>query len=509
MGYLFLIICLAGLLAGVGLFVYILRGYRKDKKRRKLTKQELQRLLIGWIAFGVSGIFFPLAVNELSSWNGAAGNMVLACLGAFLFFVSMSLLWGSFYVYFYRPKTEFPKRKIFLIAMLASIPVALIGMLLNLGAVAGYLEYPLAAGFCINSNGIHLFTAQNQNDEIHAGGLHIAWYGVIIVFSALVAYWIGDHQMYKKYGRHGIFESTLLVAFPAGVIGARIWYVVGNWEVDGFSENFGKVFQIWNGGLTILGGAVGGILAGAIWFLLRRKYIDLRIAIDFALPTILLSQAIGRWGNFFNLEVYGTVVQTGGGWSWIPEWISNQMQYFARYKDIPTDLDMSLVNGLKLVPGYMNAPLFLVESLFNLAGFLIIYFLVPAVWKKHRAPGINLGLYLTYYGIVRISMEGLRNPNFNMGVNGNWSVINAGIYIGLGVLFLAFFEAFYFYRLKKGLPLEIIRGQAPKSDKPVKKKSAIDIVAEASIKEPNQEENPENPAETAPNEGENDGRENS
>lgn len=512
MGYLFLAFFLAALAGGLILWILELKKYGKDKKRNQIDKQMALRLLIGWICFGVAGVFMPIATAHLSAWPFTAGKLAMACFASFFFFVSFSCLWACFYLRFYRADTSSKQLRLIKIGLYVSIPVALLAALLYLEGVAEYLEYPLAAGIVINQNGINFFNGQNRFDSVHSGGLHIAWYGVIIVFGAIVAYLICDHRMYKKYGRHGILESTFLVAFPAGIIGARIWYVVGNWERDGFNTNFASVFNIFNGGLTILGGAVAGIIVGALWVIFRRKYVDIRIATDFVVPTILIAQAIGRWGNFFNIEVYGNVVNVSQGWSWVPTWIQNQMRLFAYASDIPAGLDPSLYNGLSLVPGYMNAPLFLVESLLNLAGFAIISYLIPLIWRKHRAPGTNLSFYLIWYGTVRIIMEPLRNPSYNMGNNNQWSFINAAIYIGVGILFLIGFEAFYFYRLKKGLPYEIVRGKMPKKAKAkTEKKSAMQIVAEAQMKsqeEQKEQKQQEQKPEEQKAEGEQDGNQN-
>lgn len=510
MGYVFLVLMILGWAIGGFLFIKQLSAYGKNKKVKSLDKKQLQLLLLGWIAIGAGGAFMPLAACFIGAWSTPWWRLLLSCLSWSFFFAAFSCLWACFYLYFYRKDTEPKQYKLVKIGLFTSIGISVVAFLCGMELIAPYLTYPLISGFSINGTGFHFFNAQNQYDSEHSGGLSVAWYGVIMVFSALVAYWIGDHRMYKKYGRHGILESTLLVAFPAGVIGARIWYVVGNWEKDGFNTNFWKVFEIWNGGITILGGAFAGILAGALWVIFRRKYVDLRIAIDFVLPLILLSQAIGRFGNFFNLEVYGNVVAVNDGWQWLPTWIQNQMQQFSSYRDIPSTLAPELHNGLTLVDGYINVPLFLIEALLNLSGFFILSYLVPAVWKKHRAPGINMGLYFLWYGIVRIILEPFRNTNFNMGNDGNWSVINAGIYIGIGVVFIIFFEAFYFYRLKKGLPLEIVRGQMPKEKKPQVKKSSLQIVAEATLEneikpEEKPVENEEIPAKPELNDGENNG----
>ena len=509
MGYFFLALFLATLGGGLGIWIYQLRKYGKDKKRNRLEKRCLQFLLIGWILIGLAGVFMPIFIANLCSWSIPAGKLAWASFASYFFFTFFSCLWGCFYLRFYRPDTVKSQMKLFKIGLCMSIPIAIFAALFYFEGIAEYLEYPLSSGFVINGNGIHLFNAQNSNDSVHAGGLHIAWYGVIIVSGALICYLISDHRMYLKYGRHGILESTLFVAFPAGIIGARIWYVVGNWERDGFNSNFAEVFKIFNGGLTILGGAIFGIVAGALWVIFRRKYVDLRYAADIVVPTILIAQAIGRWGNFFNLEVYGNVVSINQGWEWVPRWIQSQMSMFARAGDIPIGLDPSMYNGLQLVEGYMNAPLFLVESLLNLSGFFIIYYFIPFVWRRHRAPGLNVAFYFIWYGTVRIIMEPLRNVNYNMGNDNSWSVVNAAAYIGIGVVVFAAMMILYFYRLKKGLPVEIIRGKAPK-DKPVqkKKKSALEIVSEAQMKE--NEKKPERQADTiekAENKGESNGKE--
>ena len=510
MGYLFLVICLGCLLSASAIWFIQLRKYGKDKKVKLLDKKVLKLLLIGWICFGVSGATFPLAAGLLSNWAFEPGRMVLACIAGLVLFASFTSLWGSFYLRFYRPDTDAKQLKIIKLFLYISIPVAIISFLTMVEAVAPYLSYPLEAGIVINDNGIHFFNGQNRYDSIHRGGLSIAWYGVFIIFGAMVCYWISDHRFYQKYGRHGILDSTLFVALPAGILGARIWYVVGNWEKDGFNTNFAKAFEIWNGGLTILGGAVAGILVGTLWFMWRRKYADIRMAWDAIIPTILLAQAIGRLGNFFNLEVFGNVVAVSDGWGWVPSWIQSQMRNFAMTSDIPSMLDPSLLNGLTLKEGYMNVPLFLIEGLCNVAGYFIITYLIPVIWRKRRAPGLNLGWYLIWYGTVRIILEPLRNVTYNMGVDNQWSIFYAAIYIGLGLLVIGLFEGYYFYRLKKGLPFEIIRGKMPKQTKPAPKKSALEKVSEAQQKTIKKEENPVETQQTetveTKKEGENDGK---
>ena len=155
--------------------------------------------------------------------------------------------------------------------------------------------------------------------------------------------------------------------------------------------------------------------------LLARKWVDIRFAMDTIVPTILLGQAIGRWGNFFNSEVYGQTVALNSGWNWLPGVISGQM-------------------GWDCAEGMIHVPLFLIESMLNIAGYFLIAYLIPFLWKKNRGLGVLSGFYLLWYGVVRIIMEPLRDSNFNMGVGGNWSVWNSMVYIILGVLLVAAFQ---------------------------------------------------------------------
>ena len=92
------------------------------------------------------------------------------------------------------------------------------------------------------------------------GKTNIAFYALCIISGAVYTYLYSDHKMYIEYGKHGILESTFLVAFPAGIIGARLFYVLGMW--DEFKGDFIKMINMTDGGLTVLGGAITGIVVG-------------------------------------------------------------------------------------------------------------------------------------------------------------------------------------------------------------------------------------------------------
>ncbi len=487
MGYFYLVFGL--LLLGGGLFALIrtLRMYRKDKQRNSFQKEDIIWLGAGLGAIALSGIFLQLSVHVLSEFELDAGHQAMSLVGAFLFFLFFTSLWTGFYVRFYLPELVADQMKIAKIVLYSSIPLALGSFLLMMEGTADALTYPLACGFSINETGFHWLTAANVTDHSINSGFSIRWYGIIIVFGALVCYWVSDHKFYQKYGKHGILETCLLFAFPGGILGARIWYVVGNWEREGFNVDFAKVFQIWDGGLTILGGAVGGILCGVAYMLLRRKWVDIRYAMDTIVPTILLGQAIGRWGNFFNNEVYGQVVSLNQGWNWLPTWIANQMNYDG-------------ANQVFLQAGSIHVPLFLIESLLNIFGYFLIAYIIPAIWKKGRGLGVLSGLYLSWYGVVRIIMEPMRDTNFMMGTDNNWSIWNSLVYIILGVVLIAVFQTLWMIQKGKswarGSLEEAEQAKAKaKSPSRVKKEEAnkeeVALPPKFEIKEEEQQDNNE------------------
>ena len=277
MGIAFTII--GGILLALGLFFSIktIRAFRNDKTTNLLSKKQGKTLILAAFCMALAGGFFQGGIQMLAEWHLEKGEATMAVLGAGFFLMFFFVLWESFYLRFYCPHIEVRQMKIIKIALYGSIPLALFSFLMMGEGVGNALSYPLVCGFAINGSGWHWITAANANSAEVSGGLAVRWYGVVIVFGALVCYWVSDHKFYQKYGKHGILETLLLFAFPGGILGARIWYVVGNWNRDGFASDFSQVFRIWDGGLTIMGGAVGGILVGVAYAL------DVFVRAEFAL----------------------------------------------------------------------------------------------------------------------------------------------------------------------------------------------------------------------------------
>lgn len=136
------------------------------------------------------------------------------------------------------------------------------------------------------------------------GGLNIAWYGLIIVSGILFGVLLARHRA-KREGFHpDMILDFLLLALPLAIIGARLYYVVFEW--GSFAGDILSIFAINQGGLAIYGGVIGGIIAAAVFC--KVKKIPLFILLDLMVPSLILGQAIGRWGNFVNQEAFGNII---------------------------------------------------------------------------------------------------------------------------------------------------------------------------------------------------------
>jgi phosphatidylglycerol:prolipoprotein diacylglycerol transferase len=239
----------------------------------------------------------------------------------------------------------------------------------------------------------------------------VTFYAIFILTGAILAYQLTEYEFIKRGKKKGFVEDVFVIAFPAGILGARLWYVWGQWDLEFAGEPLWKIFAVWEGGLAIMGGALGGALVGILYVLWKRKDIAIIQAVDWAIPTILVAQAIGRWGNFFNQEVYGAVADVNQ-WLWLPTFVREQMTIFGEFR----------------------TPLFLIESFINLTGFFVLKFGMGVGLSKWIKQGdIALG-YLVWYGLTRGIMEPLRDPTYNMGNQGQWSVIWGWVFFAVGIL---------------------------------------------------------------------------
>lgn len=214
----------------------------------------------------------------------------------------------------------------------------------------------------------------------------VSWYGVIIGTGFLVAL-VMACQLCGERGLNSDFPYDLILwVFPLSLIGARTYYVLCS--LDEFSS-FWEMCAIWNGGMAIYGGIIGGLIGLVICCLIKKK--DIVATMDVAAPCLILAQAIGRWGNFVNQEVYGFEV-TNKAWQWFPVCVHITK------------------NGMDS----WHLATFFYESVLNVIGCIILLVLI----RKVKLKGIVASSYLIFYGIVRFFLEGLRVNSYILFIPG-------------------------------------------------------------------------------------------
>ena len=378
------------------------------------------------ILIGGAVISFLVASFGFYMWLKAtpdALHVVQLVIGAILFIGGLLVAIHAFTLHYYGHNIPEKLDKWLFRIQLISFVVSFVFFFIWTNGLAPYLTYPLAHGISFTKGFVTPRT----------GHPNIAFYALCILSGAILVYFICDHYMYKEYGQHGTLESTFFVAFPAGIIGARIWYVVGNWAKE---FDYGRAMTtigdvkiwaplaIWEGGITILGGAVMGIIAGVAWYLWSNKGKSIWIAFDMIVPCILVAQAVGRWGNFFNCEVHGLEVPVEK-WKWLPEIVWRNGQFTS---------DSALPSLVGTNQTYL--PLFFIEGVINLLGYFLLADVFGRALRKHLEFGdVGFG-YLIWYGMTRLILEPLRACAFKMGERGFWSWFWAMVFVIGGTLLI-------------------------------------------------------------------------
>lgn len=224
-------------------------------------------------------------------------------------------------------------------------------------------------------------------------GIEVGWYGILIGLGMLLAVLVATARAKKENLPDDIIIDLAIIAVPIAVIGTRLYYVAFNWDYYGQFPR--EILNIRQGGLAIHGGIIGGVLAG--YFFCRYKKIRFWQLADIVAPSIILGQAIGRWGNYINQEAYGR----------------------------PTDLPWGImINGVKV------HPTFLYESIWN---FIVFFFLLYYT-KKKKIEGEIFLLYLILYSFARFFIEGLRTDSLMIGPLRTAQVISLAIIFGALVM---------------------------------------------------------------------------
>ncbi|MEZ5234157.1 MAG: prolipoprotein diacylglyceryl transferase [Acidimicrobiia bacterium] len=250
-----------------------------------------------------------------------------------------------------------------------------------------------------------------SSGQLQIGPLRLTAYGLMIALGVVAAVEIARRRHAHRGGDPDDFSSIAVWAVIAGLIGARIYHVLT--DLERFRGNWGDVIAVWKGGLGIPGGLLAGVLVG-LWAA-RRRGLSLPYAMDMAAPAIPVAQAIGRFGNWWNQELFGG----------------------------PTSLPW----GLEIDPdhrpvGYENEatyhPTFLYEALWNVGLALFIVWLERRTRDRLR-PGSMFAIYVAGYGVGRFWVESLRidpaQQLFGMRFNLLLAAVTALIAVGWLVLF--------------------------------------------------------------------------
>lgn len=259
-----------------------------------------------------------------------------------------------------------------------------------------------------------------MNPEIFSiGDLSIRWYSVLILFGMIIAVHLAERESKKfKFEKDFVFDIAFwIIVF--GIIGARLYYVIFNFEL--YKNDLLGIFKVWNGGLAIH----GGILAGLITLIVYCKKKDIKVlrVTDIAVPSLIIAQSIGRWGNFFNSEAHGPMTT-----------LENLQNLH-----IPN----FIIEGMKIGGVYYH-PTFLYESIWCLIGFIIL--LIVRKYYKSLKCGQLTCIYLMWYGVGRLFIESLRTDSLMLG---NLKVAQL-ISIAMIVVGILFFLYLCFNRLRKG-----------------------------------------------------------
>ncbi|MFC4766643.1 prolipoprotein diacylglyceryl transferase [Effusibacillus consociatus] len=217
------------------------------------------------------------------------------------------------------------------------------------------------------------------------GPISVHWYGIIMTSAFVLGVLLAQYHAKKHNIDPEHILNMAMYIIPLAIIGARTYYVIFEWE--NYKDNILEAFAIWHGGLAIHGGLIGGFLGGLLY--VRRHKLPFLLFGDLMMPSVILGQAIGRWGNFINQEAHGDQV---------PEEFMNMFPKFIK--------DQMFIHG-----SYYE-PTFLYESMWNLLVFAILMFMLH---KFKKFDGQILFSYMILYSIGRFFIEGLRTDSLMLG----------------------------------------------------------------------------------------------
>ncbi|HLS09329.1 prolipoprotein diacylglyceryl transferase [Lentibacillus sp.] len=265
------------------------------------------------------------------------------------------------------------------------------------------------------------------------GPLTIYWYGLIIAFGAFLGLYVATKESDRLGLQKDLMIDLVVFAIPVSIIFARIYYVIFEWDRYAGGP-WWDVFAIWEGGIAIHGALIGAVLTAVIFASVR--HVPFWQLADIATPSLILGQAIGRWGNFMNQEAHGGPISEATFntfHTYLPDFIMNQM----------------------CIEGVMYHPTFLYESVWNILVFIFLLILR----RRNPLRGEVFLSYLMAYSVGRFFIEGMRTDSLYVPGTGIRMAQLISIIIVLAVI------AIIWYRRKSGMATKHYDGKKMKKNK--------------------------------------------
>jgi len=245
---------------------------------------------------------------------------------------------------------------------------------------------------------------------IQIGGLPIYWYGVIIAAGLFLGLFIATREADRLGLDKELFIDLIVWAAPISIVFARIYYVIFEWEAYKGGP-WWNIFAVWEGGIAIHGALIGAVLTAIVYA--RIKKVSFWLLADIAAPSLILGQAIGRWGNFMNQEAHGGAISQATYDSfhqYLPDFIMNQM----------------------CIDGIMYHPTFLYESVWN----IIVLILLLVLRRYNPFRGEVFLSYIVLYSVGRFFIEGMRTDSLYFGFLRQAQLLSLVLIIGAVILII-------------------------------------------------------------------------
>lgn len=243
-------------------------------------------------------------------------------------------------------------------------------------------------------------------NSFNIGSITIRFYSLCILLGIILAYIVIMKEVKRQKLNTDIIFNIIFYGLLVGIIGARVYYVLFNF--DYYTFHLDEIIKVWYGGLAIHGGIIGGVLV--VYLYSRKRNLPFFQLTDLILPGVILAQAIGRWGNFFNQEAYGMMVSKG----------------LLQKLLVPN----FIIKGM-YIKGSYYLPTFYFESIICLLGFIIMLIIRNKTSKR----GYITAFYLIWYGLFRFIIEYFRTDSLML-FNIKIAMVVSGLMVVFGILLI-------------------------------------------------------------------------